>query len=833
MSARGGKGGASKGGSHNGGKGLDWQAIKDQYPIADIIGQAITLKKRGNEYQGLCPFHAEKTPSFQVVPDKDFYHCQGCGAHGDVVDFIANFKGITIGEAIDTLTGGASIDQSPEDKAARERALAKRREDDEREAAKAIAKARKGWQSSLPADPHHPYLVRKQVPAHTLRQTPDGMLVLPIYGDDGEVQSVQIIDDNGKKLFIKNAPTGMGRMYIGINMGRTILCEGYATGATIYDAIPEQVCVTFSLGNMEKVARAMVADGRSIVLAADTGLATKKMLALGEELAVPVVVPPTGMELVSADGEISDGTDFNDMAICLGIDAVAARFSTSMRAFADHAALERKATSVESGPVDLWAKPAGPVLQKGWLPAIIDRHAFEKSAQMGTDPGGLAMADLAACASVISDRIQVKVKVHETWAESARLWVMIVGDPSAKKSPIMRAASGKIKSIDADLLRDANTALLEWQDAGGTKSDQPKPASPRLRIEDVTMEAAQEVCKDSPDGILAIQDELTGWFGGIEKYGAGKGAGKDRSFWLQSYGGGSYAVNRVGRGSFLIENLSISIIGGIQPDVVQRVMTESTDDGLIQRFLPVMLGPATPDMDIEIPPVQDEYNDMIERLHNLKTPSNFFGDCQLQFDEDAQAVRAELTAKHHADVIRFEAFNKKLSSHIGKYDGLFPRLCVVFHCVEHVTGPNKDEPLSLHISGCTARRVADFMADYIMRHAYAFYLGAGGLTEGYAEIVDVAEYILAHKLETVTVRTLTRNVRSIRKISRSEDVTALMDRLEDFGWLDRVQKRADAPSWTVNPDVHAIFAAKAVSEAERRKEIRLRIQEVTSAGTPE
>jgi hypothetical protein len=75
-----------------------------------------------------------------------------------------------------------------------------------------------------------------------------------------------------------------------------------------------------------------------------------------------------------------------------------------------------------------------------------------------------------------------------------------------------------------------------------------RPMQRRLRLEDTTIEGAQEVLKDSPDGVLCIQDELSGWFGAMDKY-AGRGAAKDRGFWLQSFHGGPYALNRITRGA--------------------------------------------------------------------------------------------------------------------------------------------------------------------------------------------------------------------------------------------------------------------------------------------
>ncbi|MCA3246520.1 MAG: toprim domain-containing protein [Azospirillum sp.] len=85
---------------------IDFDRIAADYPISSIVGRRVALKSAGKgEFVGLCPFHNERTPSFTVSDAKAFYHCHGCGAHGDVVDFIAETEGVSIGEAARILTG--------------------------------------------------------------------------------------------------------------------------------------------------------------------------------------------------------------------------------------------------------------------------------------------------------------------------------------------------------------------------------------------------------------------------------------------------------------------------------------------------------------------------------------------------------------------------------------------------------------------------------------------------------------------------------------------------------------------------------------------------------
>ncbi|MFP6745480.1 MAG: CHC2 zinc finger domain-containing protein, partial [Alphaproteobacteria bacterium] len=61
--------------------------IRLRVTLSDVIGRRVNLTRKGREFAGLCPFHKEKTPSFTVNDDKGFFHCFGCGAHGDVIGF--------------------------------------------------------------------------------------------------------------------------------------------------------------------------------------------------------------------------------------------------------------------------------------------------------------------------------------------------------------------------------------------------------------------------------------------------------------------------------------------------------------------------------------------------------------------------------------------------------------------------------------------------------------------------------------------------------------------------------------------------------------------------
>ena len=86
--------------------------------IVDVIGSRLTLKKAGKEHQALCPFHNEKTPSFKVVPDKQFYHCFGCQESGTALTFLMEHDRMEFVEAVEALAQMAGV-EVPREKNAR------------------------------------------------------------------------------------------------------------------------------------------------------------------------------------------------------------------------------------------------------------------------------------------------------------------------------------------------------------------------------------------------------------------------------------------------------------------------------------------------------------------------------------------------------------------------------------------------------------------------------------------------------------------------------------------------------------------------------------------
>lgn len=220
---------------------------------------------------------------------------------------------------------GRALTKAERQRLATEIARAKAEADAERQGTQQATAdyARRLWHGSGPADPSHPYLVAKQVQPHGLRQRGVTLLV-PLGTLDRDLWNLQRIGPDGAKRFLKGGVvTGMASPIGDLELaGRIIICEGFSTGATLYEETGSPVLCAMNTSNLKPVAMAARErwPERDIVVAADDDrftklpdgrcnpgviFATEAAAAIGGRLAVPQF--PPGVE----------GTDFNDLARAL------------------------------------------------------------------------------------------------------------------------------------------------------------------------------------------------------------------------------------------------------------------------------------------------------------------------------------------------------------------------------------------------------------------------------------------------------------------------------------------------------------------------------------
>ena len=139
--------------------------IKSRLPVAEIVGETVVLKKAGSTWKGLCPFHGEKTPSFTVSPERESWHCFGCGEHGDIFTFVMKRDGIDFREALGRLAERAGVELS----------AAGAREDRRRKRLRDALEAAIGWYRDVlrqanQAAPARRYLAERGFTEETLEQ---------------------------------------------------------------------------------------------------------------------------------------------------------------------------------------------------------------------------------------------------------------------------------------------------------------------------------------------------------------------------------------------------------------------------------------------------------------------------------------------------------------------------------------------------------------------------------------------------------------------------------------------------------------------------------------
>ena len=184
------------------------QELLTRVDVVDVVGKAVKLRKAGANYQGLCPFHNEKTPSFSVSPTKQFYHCFGCGAHGSAISFLMEHHGLGFVEAVHELARDVGL-TVPEDHS-REGAEAARKASQQLALSQWLDQAARYYRSRLKETPAAiTYLKERGVTGETARHfglgyAPAGWRnlegVLPDYAAEDAVRAGLVIaGEDGKR----------------------------------------------------------------------------------------------------------------------------------------------------------------------------------------------------------------------------------------------------------------------------------------------------------------------------------------------------------------------------------------------------------------------------------------------------------------------------------------------------------------------------------------------------------------------------------------------------------------------------------------------------------
>jgi Protein of unknown function (DUF3987) len=468
-------------------------------------------------------------------------------------------------------------------------------------------------------------------------------------------------------------------------------------------------------------------------------------------------------------------------------------------------------------PIVAELKPVPAFDPDALLPDALRPWIMDEAERMPCPPDFIAAPVIVDLGSVIGARYAIKPKAHDSWLIVINLWGALVGPPGSLKSPAMAAASSpmgpliakargqyeaELREYNADKavftaqceglqsrIRDAakksDTGDAMARDFKAFRDQAPKePTLRRYKTNDPTVESLGELLRDNEAGLLVEQDELVGLISTWDR----PGREATREFFLQAWNGyQSFDADRIGRGHIPIENLCVSMFGGIQPDklitYLKQMVLSLANDGMVQRFQMMVY----PD------PWRWDYRD---RMPNwaardkvfaiFKTLSEFdplnlgaqpaddrFKFPHLSFSPEAQRVYIAWSKDLHQVRIAKE-HDPIICQHLVKYDKLFPALALIFHLVDcaarDVGGAVTEE---------AARRAAAW-CEYLEAHARRCYglLKDDGLRAAQA---------LAKKLEDGALKDgfTARDVRNYqwRNLTTDDAIQPALDWLEDDGWI--------------------------------------------------
>ncbi|HZT55366.1 MAG TPA: DNA primase [Burkholderiaceae bacterium] len=184
------------------------QDLLSRVDIVEVVGRHVQLKKGGANLSGLCPFHAEKSPSFTVSPSKQFYHCFGCGANGDAIRFLTEYSGMSFIDAVKDLAQQVGLQLPEEDSSPAERAHAAAQKQRRSTLTEVLAKAADAYRKHLKQSPRAiDYLKGRGLSGEIAQQfglgyAPDGWRslasVFPSYDDPLLEESGMVIAKDGE-----------------------------------------------------------------------------------------------------------------------------------------------------------------------------------------------------------------------------------------------------------------------------------------------------------------------------------------------------------------------------------------------------------------------------------------------------------------------------------------------------------------------------------------------------------------------------------------------------------------------------------------------------------
>jgi len=340
------------------------------------------------------------------------------------------------------------------------------------------------------------------------------------------------------------------------------------------------------------------------------------------------------------------------------------------------------------------------------LPEPIRTFVRQASVTIGVDPSYVVTALLPALAAAIGNSRLIMLK--RGWVEPAVLWGVLVGDSGTMKSPSIDVATRYVQQRQAKAIAVHQRAMeqydrdLEQRKGGsdrwklsGKRNGEPlpeeivKPKCERFSCSDVTVEGLSVLLEDAPRGLLLIRDELAGWIGGFDQYKGGKGS--DTAHWLTIHGARDLIVDRKGtdRPTVFARRAAVSIVGGIQPGTLRRVLGQKHfENGLAARLLMAMPSRQSKQWtESEISDALDqEIGRLFDRLYLIEPRQNANDQPEpavMVLSSSGKAAWVEFYNQH----AEWQAnATEEQAAVLSKLEGAAARLALILHCVRQAAG---------------------------------------------------------------------------------------------------------------------------------------------------
>lgn len=453
---------------------------------------------------------------------------------------------------------------------------------------------------------------------------------------------------------------------------------------------------------------------------------------------------------------------------------------------------------------------------RNW-PSVLATRAVEVGVQVGCDATVPLMAGLCAVSAAADKRI--KLHINGSWEVPPNFWIMTIGEPSDKKTPGSKPMFKVLRDIEKEDQQRFAAEMMTWSGKEAQHASEmkiyrdwwqspdsqlpnsvpptvtplpPQPQSLRMVVQDATTQKLVSMAEGRPRGFLLYLDEMARWLTKL----ADPRTTDDRGCWIQGYETGPYNFDRMGAGSIFVENMALSIYGNCQPAVFRQNVTAASTDGIMQRFMPIMLNPeknamwkaAVP----EFMSAEPDYDALVRRTYALpertyhlseRAMMHFKGFCEwaLELREDERILKKSDT----------------YMTALGKLEGQCARLILLFHLCNN--------PYAEHVDESTAIAAINEVKHYFWLSMLYVYNEVAKQRDRISEAVFDTVLQMASVRPSITLSELRRgsmNTEDKRPQSQIDMMLRVaMDDLASFGYVTLLQDHPRYPVWVINPQM--------------------------------